>query len=354
MKKILIAMSGGVDSSVAAYLLQQAGYEVIGGMLKLHSQKDRIDATGCCTTQDVEDAKMVAGKLQIPFHLFDYQADFDHAVIARFIQVYENGGTPNPCVDCNRNIKFPLMLREAERLGCDGIATGHYAQIERDGNTGRYLLKKAADLSKDQSYVLYGLRQEELSRILFPLGGMDKRQVRQIAEEAGFVTAHKSDSQDICFIPDGDYGRFIETYTGQQFQPGAFVNRAGDVLGTHKGLIRYTIGQRKGLGLSLPAPLFVIEKNVAANQVVLGTNEELMRRTLEANEINFIPFSSLAQPLRVQAKVRYKQAAADATVTQIDHSRFHVSFTEPQRAIAKGQAVVLYDGDVVVGGGTIC
>ncbi len=355
MKKIMVAMSGGVDSSVAAYLLQQAGYDVIGGMLKLHDEKDRIDAaTGCCTTQDIEDARKVADKLKIPFHLFDYRADFGHSVIDRFIDCYRNGGTPNPCIDCNKAIKFPLMLKEAARLGCDGIATGHYAKIERDMETGRFLLKKARDFTKDQSYVLYGLTQEQLAHTLFPLGSYLKEEIRAIAEENGLITAHKSDSQDICFIPGGDYGSFIEAYTGIHFAPGDFVDRNHRVLGKHRGIIRYTIGQRKGLGLALPAPMYVVEKDLANNQVILGFQEDLLQQQLTADHINLIPFDNIKEsPIRVKARIRYKQAETMASVTQTGEDCLHITFDQPQRAIAKGQAVVLYKDDLVIGGGTI-
>lgn len=354
MKKIMVAMSGGIDSSVAAFLLKEAGYDVVGGMLKLHDRKDRLDeTTGCCTTQDIEDARQVADKLHIPFHLFDYSADFDQAVIGAFINSYKNGGTPNPCVDCNKNIKFPLMLKEARRLGCDGIATGHYARIEQDAATGRFLLKKAVDLTKDQSYVLYGLKQVQLARILFPLGGMKKQEVRRIAAEIGLVTAHKSDSQDICFIPDGNYSKFIENYTGESFSAGDFVDEAGNVLGKHRGIICYTIGQRKGLGLALPAPMYVIKKDISLNQVVLGSNEDLLQDALDADQVNLIALELKETPVRVNARVRYKQAETEAFVTRTGEDKIHIQFSRPQRAVAKGQAVVLYRDDVVLGGATI-
>lgn len=354
MKRVMIAMSGGVDSSVAAYLLKQQGYEVLGGMLKLHSQKDLVNSdTGCCTTQDIEDARKVAQKLDIPFYLFDRQADFAASVVHRFIETYKAGGTPNPCVDCNRSIKFPLMLEEAAHLGCDAVATGHYARTEFDPATGRWQLKKAVDLTKDQSYVLYGLQQEQLAHILFPLGAFTKAQARVIAEEAGLVTAHKSDSQDICFVPDGDYGQFIEAYTGEQFPHGDFITQNGVVLGTHKGMIRYTVGQRKGLGLALPEPMYVVEKRVAQNQVVLGRNADLFSAELNAVQVNLIAFDQIKAPIRVGARVRYKQAETMATVTQTGDCQIHVVFDQPQRAAAPGQAIVLYQNDLVVGGGTI-
>lgn len=354
MKKAMIAMSGGVDSSVAAYLMKKSGYEVVGGMLKLHTQKDFLSQEkGCCTTSDILDAESVAGKLNIPFHLFNYQADFEKHVINKFIDCYKTGGTPNPCVDCNKNIKFKFMLQQAEEMGCDFVATGHYAIVEKDENSGRYILRKAKDLSKDQSYVLYSLTQEQLKKIKFPLGGITKEQARKIAEENQLVTAHKSDSQDICFIPDGNYGKFIENFAGEKFPKGKFLNNSGKVLGEHQGIIKYTIGQRKGLGLALPAPLYVLSKDAVANTVTLGTNEELFSTSLDANEINLITVPFIEGEMHVKAKVRYKQNEQWATVTQTGNDTIHVEFDQPQRAISRGQAVVLYIEDAVVGGGTI-
>lgn len=354
MEKIMVAMSGGVDSSACAYILLSRGNEVCGGMLKMHDEKDIVDASaGCATTQDIIDAQNVANQLNIPFYLFDCRADFKDKVINQFINCYKCGATPNPCVDCNKNIKFPLMIEKALEKGCDKIATGHYARIEKDEKTGRFILKKAVDLTKDQSYVLYGLTQEQLSRVVFPLGDYTKEEIRKTAQESGIKTAHKSDSQDICFVPDGDYVKFIEKYTNETFEEGNFVDKNNNVLGTHKGIIRYTVGQRKGLGLALPAPMYVKSKDIKSNTVTLVSNEELFSKKLIANDINLISVEKITAPMRVKAKVRYKQAEQDATVTQTDDDTLVVEFDEPQRAISLGQAVVLYDGDTVVGGGTI-
>lgn len=354
MQKVMIAMSGGVDSSVAAYLMKEAGYTVIGGMLRLHDKKDFIDAdSGCCTTQDIEDARMVAKKLDIPFHLFDYTTSFNDCVIDDFVNCYRSGGTPNPCVTCNRTVKFPLMLQEAKKLGCDLLATGHYARTERDERTGRYLLKKAVDLSKDQSYVLYGLTQAQLAHIVFPLGEKTKDEARVIAQQAQLLTAHKSDSQDICFIPKGDYASFIESYTGTTFPKGKFVDKQGQILGIHQGMIRYTIGQRKGLGLALPAPMYVVEKSMQRNEVVLGFEPDLMTTALQANHINLISVDKIEGEVAVKARVRYQQVETDAIVKQTENATLQVTFAQPQRAVTKGQSVVLYQDDQVLGGGTI-
>lgn len=354
MKRAMIAMSGGVDSSVAAFLMKNEGYDVVGGMLKLHSEKDFIDQErGCCTTADIQDAERVSKKLNIPFHLFDYQADFEKKVIGKFIDCYKSGGTPNPCVDCNKNIKFNFMIKQAQEMGCDCVATGHYAIVERNEETGRFVLRKAKDLTKDQSYVLYSLTQEQLAKIKFPLGSFTKEKAREIADENHLVTAHKSDSQDICFIPNGNYAKFIENFTGEKFPKGKFVSTDGRVLGEHQGIIKYTIGQRKGLGLALPAPMYVLSKDVHNNTVTLGTNDELFATSLDANEINLITMPFIKGEIRVKAKVRYKQEEQWATVTQTGDDLIHVEFDQPQRAISKGQAVVLYSDDIVVGGGTI-
>ena len=335
-------MSGGVDSAVTALLLARDGYVVEGGTLVLREGGE----------SEAEEARAVAHRLGIPHHTFDLRAEFRRLVIEPFIEAYEAGKTPNPCVLCNRTVKFGLLLDRASDLGMDGVATGHYAQLERSPG-GRYLLRRAADLSKDQSYMLYSLSQAQLSRSRFPLGGLSKAEVREMAEEAGFSNARKRDSQDICFIPDGDYGGFLERAHGGAYPAGNFITADGRVLGRHRGLIHYTVGQRKGLGLALPAPLYVCEKRVTDNDVVLADNDALFTHTLTAEQINFIPFDRLDQPLRVTAKVRYAQAAQSATAEQIGEDRIRVTFDEAQRAIAPGQSVVLYDGDYVVGGGII-
>ena len=354
-KKALIAMSGGVDSSVAAYLMKEAGFECTGVTMKLFGNEEIGLSKGhtCCSLDDVEDARSVAFRLGIPFHVFNFSERFEECVIRRFVEAYENGRTPNPCIDCNRYLKFDKLYSRAKELGLDYIVTGHYAIIEYNEQTGRYDLKKAADENKDQSYVLYNLTQEQLAHTLFPLGNMTKTETRAIAEEQGFLNARKHDSQDICFVPDGDYASFIETYTGKTFPEGDFVDLEGKHMGTHKGIIRYTIGQRKGLGLSVPEPVYVCAVDVLKNEVVLGKNSDLFSKTLNANDINLISVPEIKEPMRVTAKVRYRHKEQPATVTQTGPDSFRVVFDDPQRAITKGQAVVLYDGAAVVGGGRI-
>ncbi len=354
MKKALIAMSGGVDSSVAAFLIKQQGLDATGVTMKLYDNEDIGIAreNTCCSDDDIADARAVCARLSIPYYVFNFRDDFNTEVIDRFIKAYENGSTPNPCIDCNRYIKFERLMRRMAELNMDYVVTGHYARIEYDEERKRYLLKKALDDKKDQSYVLYSLTQEQLSHTLFPLGSLNKDEVRKIAEENGFVNAKKHDSQDICFVPDGKYAEFIEGYTGKKYECGDFVDRDGKRLGEHKGIIRYTIGQRKGLGLALPAPMYVLEKDLNNNKVVLGFNDDLFTKELYAEDINFISIKEINEPIRVSAKVRYNQKEQPATVER-DGDRLHIVFDEPQRAICKGQAVVLYDGDIVVGGGKI-
>lgn len=272
----------------------------------------------------------------------------------RFVSDYENGRTPNPCIDCNRYLKFDNLYKRAEDLGCDCIVTGHYARVVYNGETGRWNLLKAVYDDKDQSYVLYSLTQDQLAHTQFPLGGITKPQVREIAREQGLRNAKKHESQDICFVPTGKYSDFIEDFTGKTYPEGDFVDQEGNVLGTHKGIIRYTVGQRKGLGLSLKQPMYVCKVDPQTNRVILGTNDDLFSRELKANDINLISVDHIDGDMRVTAKVRYRQPAKPATVTQLDDNTIRVVFDEPQRAITKGQAVVLYDGDSVVGGGTIC
>ncbi len=353
MKKALIAMSGGVDSSVAALLIKEQGLDATGVTMKLYDNDDiGLKSNTCCSDDDIADARAVCARLSIPYYVFNFRDDFNKEVINRFITAYENGSTPNPCIDCNRYIKFERLMRRMSELGMDYVVTGHYARIEQDKDTGRYLLKKAVDDSKDQSYVLYSLTQEQLSNTLFPLGTLSKTEVREIAEKNGFINAKKHDSQDICFVPDGKYAEFIEGYTGKRYPNGAFVDRDGNTLGEHKGIIRYTIGQRKGLGLALPAPMYVLEKDLEKNKVILGSNDDLFSRELFADNVNLISVKEVNSPIKVSAKVRYNQKEQPATAEMRD-GKLHVVFDEPQRAICKGQAVVLYDGDTVVGGGTI-
>lgn len=352
-KKVMIGMSGGVDSSVAAFLLQKESFEVIGATMKLYNNEDIdfVSEKTCCSLDDVLDAKSVCARLGIRHYTLNMTDDFKKEVIERFISAYQNGFTPNPCIDCNRYMKFPKMLHKAQELDIDYVATGHYARIEKQGD--RYILKKAVDLSKDQSYVLYSLTQEQLKMTKFPLGNYTKQQVREIAEENGFVNARKHESQDICFVPDGDYSKFIEYYTGKTYPCGDFVDMNGKRLGEHKGIIRYTIGQRRGLGLALPASMYVVEKDVDNNKVILGFNDDLFKKEVNVKNISFTACDGLDKPERLCAKIRYNQKEQPATVTQTDENHFKIVFDEPQRAITKGQAAVLYDGDTVVGGGTI-
>ncbi len=354
MKKAMIAMSGGVDSSVAAYLISQQGYETVGVTMKLHNDESQAQAeASCCTSDDIEDARSVAGILGIPYHVYNYSDNFTEHVISRFVDAYRNARTPNPCIDCNRYIKFDRLVKTAIELGFDYVVTGHYAITEYDEKSGRYLLKKAVDESKDQSYVLYSLSQEQLRHILFPLGSMSKQEVREIADKLDFINADKPDSQDICFVPDGDYARFIEEWCGLKFENGNFVDLQGNVIAQHKGIINYTIGQRKGLGIAAKAPYYVVGKDLERNEVILGSNEDLFSSTLTATDVNFISVEKLTEPMRVRAKVRYKQKETDATISPLENGDVSVVFDEPQRAIASGQAVVFYDDDIVVGGGTI-
>ena len=355
MAKALIAMSGGVDSSVAAYLMQQRGFDCTGITLKLFDSDTDAEPgeKTCCSLDDIEDARSVCRRLGIPHFVYNFKDSFSENVIARFIRAYETGCTPNPCIDCNRYIKFDKLIRRAEELGFDCVVTGHYARVGYDETTGRWLLKKALDLSKDQSYVLYSLTQRQLSKTVFPLGEMTKDETRTLAEQTGFVNARKHDSQDICFVPDGDYARFIEEYTGKTYPCGDFVDENGNVLGEHKGIIRYTVGQRKGLGLALPHPMYVKEKNLAENKVVLCDNDALFSKELFAEDLNLISVEALTEPTRVNARVRYNQKEQPATVYPAGENTVRVVFDEPQRAVAKGQAVVLYQGDSVLGGATI-
>ncbi len=350
MKKALIAMSGGVDSSVAALLMQDKGYECIGVTMKLIGEDI---SSSCCTDDDIADAARVCRKLNIPHSVFNFSDNFKQYVIESFVQAYENGCTPNPCIECNRHLKFNRLFKEAENFGCDLIVTGHYARAVFDEKSGRYLLKKALDDTKDQTYVLYSLTQEQLAKAYFPLGEIIKSEARKIASDNGFINADKKDSQDICFIKDGRYTEFIENYTQKSYPEGDFIDTEGNYLGKHKGIIRYTVGQRKKLGLVLPEPLYVVDVRPDTNTVVLGKEEKLFTCELTAHKINLISVPKIVGEMKVKAKIRYRQKEAPATVIQTAEDELKILFDEPQRAITRGQSVVIYDGDTVVGGGII-
>ena len=352
-KKALIGMSGGVDSSVAALLMLRAGYECIGATMRLYDN-DMIGLKKghtCCSLDDVEDARSVARRLGMPYQVFNFKGDFKEKVIDKFIATYEAGGTPNPCIDCNKCLKFDTLCRRAITLGYDYVVTGHYARI--DCVDGRYRLRKALDDKKDQSYVLYNLSQEQLAHTLFPLGELHKDQVRAIAEENGFINARKHDSQDICFVPDGDYSAFLERYTGKHYPAGDFLDERGRVVGKHRGAVCYTLGQRKGLGLAMGAPVYVCGKDMEKNTVTVGPNEALFSSALRGNNWVWYPFPELTEPVRVTVKTRHSQTEQPGTVYPEAGGFARVEFDVPQRAVTPGQAVVVYQGDLVVGGGTI-
>lgn len=348
--KALIAMSGGVDSSVAALLMN--GYDRIGCTMRLFDNEDigMSRENTCCSLEDVDDARSVCNRMGIPYYVFNFKDDFEAKIIDKFIDSYRRGLTPNPCIDCNRYMKFEKLFERASELGCELIATGHYARTEESG--GRYLLKKAVDASKDQSYVLYSLTQEQLRRVRFPLGGLTKDEVRRIAEENGFVNAKKPDSQDICFVPDGDYAAFIESRC-PTLGVGDFVTPGGRVLGRHKGITHYTIGQRKHLGISVGEPIYVVSIDPDDNTVVLGDESRLFGTVAHVEDFNWISGEAPDEPIRCKAKTRYRQTEQPAVAVAEPDGSVTVTFDEPVRAITPGQSCVLYDGDVVLGGGVI-
>ncbi len=347
-KKVLIAMSGGVDSSVAAYLMKEQGYDCAGATMRLY---DKFSEHDCRNLSDINDAESVCRKLGMDFHVFDFREEFRKGVIDSFVSSYENGATPNPCAVCNRVMKFGAFSDAAEKIGIASIATGHYARIEK--SNGRYFLKKAADERKDQTYFLYSLNQSQLSRAHFPLGSLAKTEIRQIAADKGFASAHKSDSQDICFVADGEYAALIKSYTGKTYPEGNFIDTEGRIIGTHRGIINYTIGQRKGLGTAFGERLYVKNKNAVSNEVMLSNDDKLYSDALRANRLNWIAFEKMSESFRAYAKIRYAAKEEPCTVCISGEDEISVKFDTPQRAAARGQAIVFYDGDIVIGGGTI-
>jgi len=355
-KRVVVGMSGGVDSSVAAYLLLKQGYEVIGITMQIWQDKKEEEVLvegGCCSLAAVDDARRVANILGIPYYVLNFKGVFKEKVIDYFIDEYMRGRTPNPCIACNKYIKFDELIKKAKSLDAEYVATGHYARIVYDKDLGRYLLKKAADLRKDQTYVLYNLTQEQLKHILLPNGDYTKEEIRRIAKEIGIPVYNKPESQEICFVPDNQYAEFIKENVKEEIKPGYIVDTKGNILGTHKGIIHYTIGQRRGLGISAGKPLYVVDIDTEKNLVIVGENHEIFGSKLLASEVNFLPFDELKEEIYVMAKIRYTAKEAKAKVIPYCKNMVMVEFEEKQRAITPGQAVVFYQEETLIGGGTI-
>ena len=354
-EKVVIGMSGGVDSSVAAYLLKEQGYDVVGVTMQIwqdEEEKLQEENGGCCGLSAVDDARRVASALGIPYYVMNFKSEFKQNVIDYFIEEYFNGRTPNPCIACNRYVKWESLLKRSIEIGADYIATGHYAQVEQLPN-GRYAIRHSVTKAKDQTYALYNLTQEQLKRTLMPVGAYTKDEIRELAEKLQLPVAHKPDSQDICFVPDGDYGAFIQRESDVEIEEGNFVTPEGQILGKHKGIIHYTVGQRKGLGLSLGHPAFVLAIRPETKEVVIGTNEESLTYEVRANNLNFMSVENIEGEVRAFAKIRYNHKGAWCTVKRTGPDEIICVFDELQRAVTPGQALVLYDGDYVMGGGTI-
>lgn len=355
-KKVVVGMSGGVDSSVAAYLLKEQGYEVIGVTMQIWQDEDHFteeENGGCCGLSAVDDARRVAERLEIPYYVMNFKKEFKKSVMDYFTAEYLRGRTPNPCIACNRYVKWESLLRRSMEIGADYIATGHYARVEQLAN-GRYAIRNSVTAAKDQTYALFNLTQEQLSHTLMPVGAYTKDEIRAMAEEIGLMVAQKKDSQEICFIPDNDYAGFIDRECGDMVPPpGNFVSADGEILGQHKGITHYTVGQRKGLGIALGHPVFVTEIRPETNEVVLGENEDVFTNRLYANQLNFMSLPDIRDEITLNAKIRYSHAGSPCRVIRTGEDEICCEFEEPVRAVTPGQAVVLYDGDYVAGGGMI-